>query len=121
MPGKMGSQDGYDPTDHIDPTGLGPFLSYAQLKRILIYTGIQAHHILERRFVVILLRDGCILDLAASIPLSPEDHQVFTNKWREEFKYGRTCATAAEIIAFAVKVYADRPEVLEWLKGAFAP
>jgi hypothetical protein len=52
-------------------------------------------------------------------PLSKEDHQVFTSAWRQRFPYGKACATTDAVLAFALEVYKDRPEVIQWLKGQF--
>src|SRR5258708_10039492 len=108
-----------DPIDEIDPTGLDAWITYRQLRVIIRGLTLEAHHLLEQRFAMILVAAGCVLDLAASIPLSKEDHQVITNAWRQRFPYGKACATAEAVLAFALEVYKDRPELIQWLTGQF--
>jgi RHS repeat-associated protein len=110
-----------DPVNRIDPTGFKAFFTYAELRRVIAGTKLQAHHILEQRFAAILVTAGCILDLASSMPLTKDEHRVYTNAWRSRFPYGRgtACATADQVIAFAREVYKDNKEIIKWLEGAF--
>ena len=49
----------------------------------------------------------------ASIVLTPDEHQVFTNAWRAEMPYidGTRGATPDEIMSAARNVYENYPEI----------
>ncbi len=58
--------------------------SYNQLRGVTSGTGLQAHHLIEERFA-----KGLGLDAGKipSIALTPQEHQVFTNAWRNAIGY----------------------------------
>ena len=75
--------------------------------------GFEIHHIIEKRFIATtdVSKQGQML----SIPLTPEQHQVFTNAWRAEFAYGKTnynALTIDEVWEAAQRIYRDYPELL---------
>jgi len=84
----------------------GPSL-YEELTRTLKGTGLQAHHILENRFGLSNI----------SVALTPAEHQVFTNHWRQLLPYGNSY-TVDQIWAAAQKVYANYPALLEEARRA---
>ena len=76
-------------------------------------TGLQAHHIIEKRFAEVL---GLKSDFMSSVALTREQHQAFTNAWREWFPYGITdyaSLTKDKIWEAAQNIYKEIPELLE--------
>jgi hypothetical protein len=84
------------------------------LKRELSGTGLQAHHLIEKRFAGTL---GESADDMMSIAVTQAEHQAFTNAWRQAIPYGAgTKAATPELVrATARQVYADYPEILKAL------
>jgi RHS repeat-associated protein len=107
-----------DPVNFVDPSGLELWI-YKQLQAIQRGLGLQAHHLIEQRFAVTLLRAGCLLNLATCISVTPAQHQNYTCAWRAQFPYGEgtACATPNQIILFAMILYQNHPEILDWLRG----
>jgi len=82
-------------------------------------TGLQVHHIVERRFA-----DVGTLEIAPkrmlSVILTPEEHQAFTNAWRNLIGYSNsvnplktTTAGIEDIWHAAQEVYQEYPILLE--------
>jgi hypothetical protein len=85
--------------------------TYNQLRRQTAGANQQAHHLIEKRFAGVMgQKQGQML----AVPLSPTEHQVFTNAWRAEIPYGSGTANATRetVEAAARKIYADFPEYL---------
>lgn len=126
LPEDPGSLHGYlyvggDPINYSDPLGLSRLIKpYRPLQTLQRGSGLQAHHIVEKRFkrafVKANFQTACVLDMAMSV--TRKEHQVFTNAWRKRFPYGRgtRCATAPQIIAFARRLYKNEPQVMQLLK-----
>ena len=88
--------------------------AYSQLKPSLYKTGLEAHHLIEKRFAHILgMKPGAM----NAVALTREEHQQFTNAWRALIPYGEGTANATpeQIIEAAKEIYKDYPELL---KGA---
>ena len=86
--------------------------SYSSLKKDLRGTGLEAHHIVESRF---LKGKNIKTSTALSVAVTKQEHQKFTNHWRQLFEYGKYNYTEIgrdEIWKAAQKVYADYPELL---------
>lgn len=84
---------------------------YNVLRRELKGMGLHAHHLIERRFAETLGRNWRTME---SIALTPAEHQVFTNAWKDEIALGvgtRT-ATPERIMQAAKRIYANYPEIL---------
>ena len=86
---------------------------YSTLKKELAGTGLEAHHIVEVRFL-----NGKKLDTknALSVAVTKQEHQRFTNEWRRHFPYGKTSyktLQADEIWAAAQKIYRNYPDLLD--------
>lgn len=91
--------------------GLKP---YKGLRTDLSGTGLQAHHLLEKRFASVLgQKQGDML----SVAVTPAEHQVFTNAWRQAIPYGAGTASATrqQIMDAARVIYKDYPEILKAL------
>ena len=75
---------------------------------------IQAHHLIERRFVRVMGGDP---NDWASIVVTRAEHQAFTNAWRRAIPYGpgTRAATRAQVESAARRIYADYPEILSAL------
>ncbi len=90
---------------------------YNELTKLTKGTGLEAHHLIEKRFATTLgLKAGKI----PSIALTAIEHQEFTNAWRQLIGYvtdnkALTTATATreDIWAAAQQIYAKYPELLE--------
>ncbi len=95
-----------NPVNEWDPTGRIALMEYKLLKKVIAGLGLQAHHLIEKRFLFILDFTGCELAMA----LTPDEHQRITNAWRAAIPYGPDgtyCATAAEVLATAQAIYSD--------------
>ena len=88
--------------------------SYRALSAELRGTGLQAHHLLEKRFAGVL---GQSTDDMLSVAVTQAEHQVFTNAWRQAIPYGAgtSAATPELITATARQVYSGYPEILKAL------
>jgi hypothetical protein len=87
-------------------------LPYNQLRKLTKGSSQQAHHLVEKRFAGLFgQKQGQML----SVPLSPQQHQVFTNAWRTEIPYGPLgtgLATRDSVRAAARRIYEAFPEYL---------
>jgi RHS repeat-associated protein len=95
-----------DPVNGLDPTGREDLLEYKLLRKIIAGAGLQAHHLIEKRFLYLFDFAACELAVA----LTPADHQVITNLWRAAIPYGPNgtgCATIAQVLSTAQAIYTD--------------
>ena len=94
--------------------------TYSQLRNAIAGKGLQAHHIIEQRFLKCpaLQKLGRTVGNMLSVAVTPEEHQEFTNKWRAAFAYGidYTKITAEQIWEKAQEIYANYPELLQAAK-----
>ena len=87
--------------------------SYSDLRKATSGTGLEAHHIVEQRF---LIGKGMNVQTAASVAVTPQEHQKFTNLWRRHFPYGKTNYNdlpKEKIWSAAQIIYQDYPELLD--------
>ena len=86
--------------------------TYQELRKVLRGTGLEAHHIIEKRLVQYL---DIATDTMLSVALTKEEHQKFTNAWRAWFPYGMDYSklTIAELWDAAQEIYKDYPELLD--------
>ena len=84
--------------------------TYRRLKKASSGTGLEVHHIVEKRFST-LLGFGKTGSGMPSIPLLKDAHLNYTNAWREVLAYGRSY-TKKEILEAAIGIYRDDPEML---------
>ncbi len=87
---------------------------YEQLRRLLIGTGLRAHHLLEQRFASLLGQDARKM---LAVAVTPAEHQAFTNAWRQVIPYGHGTATATrqQVLDTARQIYSGYPEILKAL------
>jgi hypothetical protein len=88
--------------------------SYKELGEALgTGSGLVRHHIVEQRFARVL--NIVNTDNMLSIVLTKEEHQVFTNSWRQAIPYGTDYAQASREFLWskAQEIYANYPELLE--------
>ncbi len=91
---------------------------YNELRLATKGTGLEAHHLIEKRFAEAL---GLDPNSIPSVAVTKGEHQVFTNFWRELIGYSTdknkdiitTNATIDDIWAAAQQIYADYPDLLE--------
>jgi RHS repeat-associated protein len=85
--------------------------SYRGLSKTLKGTGLQAHHLFEKRFAGVL---GVHPADMASVAVTRAEHQVFTNAWRAAIPYGSGTANATteQIVAAARQIYKEHPALL---------
>ena len=85
--------------------------SYKTLRKVNKGTGLEVHHIVEKRFA----KDLDIEDTGSmlSIALTKSEHRVYTNAWRNEIGYKTGRHSPTEIWEAAKKIYIDRPDLLE--------
>ena len=87
--------------------------SYKELRKATKHTGLEAHHLLEKR----LLKGidiGIDADDLVAVALTHEQHAVFTKRWRAALPYGQKYSNLKDILDIAKnKVYYDAPELFE--------
>jgi len=95
---------------------LGKIGKYGALRKEVKAAGLskelRVHHIVEKRFATVIgKKPGEI----SSVILTREQHQIFTNKWREAVKYGSDYSKmSVDDIAKKVKVvYADDSDLMD--------
>lgn len=86
-------------------------------------SGLQVHHLIEKRLASKL---GINEDDIPAIVLTKEEHQKFTNAWRNEIGYkgdktdiNTTNADADAIMEAAQRIYKDYPELLRFINECF--
>ena len=102
--------------------------SYKNLKKNVNATygtgsGLEVHHLIEKRFAKQM---GIKETDMPSIVLTKDEHQKFTNAWREAIDYEKsgkmittTTATREKILEEARNIYKDYPELLKTVKDVF--
>ncbi|MFD2288251.1 DUF4280 domain-containing protein [Pedobacter petrophilus] len=88
--------------------------SYKELKALAKGTGLQVHHLIEKRFANIFKPPKIQKDML-SVVLTKEEHQIFTNAWRKAFPYGKPKPTPRQVEDAAKEIYKDYPEILKGL------
>jgi RHS repeat-associated protein len=112
-----------NPCNAVDPTGLTDIEEYTigiynRLRVAANRVGLEAHHILPKRF-------ACLFEISSglmmAVALTPANHQYYDNLWEElaPYKGGKSCLAAADVLAVALEVYEDDPDILLWLKYYF--
>jgi RHS repeat-associated protein len=88
--------------------------TYKQLTTALKGTGLEAHHLLEKRFHTVL---GQQVSEMLSVAVTKAEHLVFTLQWRAYIPYGQGTANATreQVMAAARQIYANYPAILEAL------
>jgi len=88
--------------------------SYGELSAELRGTGLEAHHLIEQRFAALFGQSPRAME---SIALTPAEHQVFTNLWRQMIPYGpgTQAATQQQVLDAARIIYANYPAILSAL------
>ena len=96
-------------TEKVNDVGIK---AYSTLKKEIKGTGLQAHHLIEKRFANQLNLDPKKMN---AITLTKEEHQKFTNAWRQLIPYGTdyTELSVEEIWEVAQNIYAEHPELLK--------
>ena len=86
--------------------------SYKGLRKVIQGTGLEAHHIIEKRLVQLMSIDT---NSMLSVSLTLAEHRKFTNAWREWFPYGMdySTVTIAELWDAAQEIYKDYPALLD--------
>jgi hypothetical protein len=92
----------------------------AQLQKALSGTGLQAHHLIEQRFASVLGQSATQTRQWLSVAVTPEEHQVFTNAWRNAIGYINSnnplntgTATIDDLWRVAQDVYGKYPALLD--------
>jgi RHS repeat-associated protein len=77
-------------------------------------SGLQVHHLLEKRFAGAL---GVKEREMLSVVVTKQEHQVFTNAWRKAIPYGTDYSTVPQqqIMSYARDIYANNPAILKAL------
>ena len=92
----------------------GTIGTYSQLRKLIKGSGLEAHHLIEKRFKGLF---GESAGQMLSQVLSPENHQAFTNAWRQLIPYGEGTANATRetVLNAAREVYREFPDILKAL------
>jgi RHS repeat-associated protein len=91
-----------------------------QLRSAISGTGLQVHHIIEQRLAPALGQSAAQARQWLSVAVTPEEHQLFTNQWRNAIGYinstntiNTITATVDDIWLAAQVIYADHPALLD--------
>ena len=97
------------------------FDSYNALRKAILEkvgkgSGLEVHHLLEKRFRKFFKPPPSAGSMIAMV-LTKAEHRVFTNAWRTAFPYGQKIATKGkkQFKNVAKEVYKDYPEILKAL------
>jgi hypothetical protein len=90
---------------------------YEDLRKLIKGTGLQAHHLIEKRFANCFI-PPLNVNKMLSVALTKEEHQIFTNAWRKAIPYGTKYSPAMERLVkeTAKEIYKNYPEILKALK-----
>ncbi len=83
--------------------------TYRDLKKVTKGTGLEVHHIVEKRLGDVLGVDNT--NDMLSIALTKSDHREYTKAWRELLPYGNSY-TKKQILGAAIQVYSKDPQLL---------
>jgi RHS repeat-associated protein len=93
---------------------------YSQLKNTLTNTGLQAHHIVEQRLAPALGQSYTQAKDWLSVALTKEQHQAFTNAWRDGIGFinsnnpiNTATASGNDVWRVAQEVYQNFPTLLD--------
>jgi len=102
------SQAGFGTLSRAREFGIHP---YNVLRGKLQGTGLQAHHIIEQRFV----RQVPHPQNSPAVAVTRAEHQVLTNRWRNRIPYGAdyNMLTNSQVWDVAQYVYRDFPALLD--------
>ena len=78
--------------------------TYNNLRKVHKGSGLEVHHIIEKRLITTKSEHGNVL----SVALDKETHRQFTNAWRAELGYGKTY-NKDKVYDAAMKIYANYP------------
>ena len=87
--------------------------TYRNVRKVTKGTGLEAHHILEKRFAdpLKIVTNKTATDML-SVPLTKAQHQAFTNAWRKApLSYGNTASLTA-VIERGVEIYGNNPRLM---------
>jgi RHS repeat-associated protein len=103
-----------DRFQHASKYGIG---TYKELDKAAHNTGLEVHHLIEKRFADVL---GVDEQYMKSIVLTPAEHRTLTNAWESRIPYRTDSAlpytvTKQEIFDAAREIYRDYPEILDAL------
>ena len=121
---------GGDPTDEINAASqafgnLSQAANYGiqqgnQLKNAISGTGLQVHHLVEQRLAPALGQTASQAQQWLSTAVTPQEHQAFTNNWRNAIGYinssnpiNTATATANNMWTAAQDIYAKYPALLD--------
>ena len=79
--------------------------TYRNVRKITKGTGLEAHHIVEKRFAVRKIIDANTNDIL-SIGLTKSKHQFYTQEWRKLLPYG-SVYSKKEILESAISIYGN--------------
>lgn len=93
--------------------------AYGKLAKTIKGTGLEAHHLIEKRFAATL---GVKIKEMSSIALTKAEHKIFTKAWRDLIPYKNSKAavttvnaTVADIKKAAKEIYKNYPEITKSL------
>ena len=86
--------------------------TYRDLRKVNKGSGLEVHHIVEKRFVKPLdIKTNKTATTMYSIPLTKSQHQDFTNMWREYVPYGGS-PDLKKVVEAGVKIYGSDPRLM---------
>ena len=87
--------------------------TYRDVRKVTKGTGLEAHHIVEKRFVKALdIQTNKSATTMLSVPLTKAQHQAYTNAWRKApLSYGSTASLEA-VVKRGVEIYGNNPRLM---------
>lgn len=83
--------------------------TYHNIRKATKGTGLEAHHIVEKRFAKPLnIETNKSATTMYSTALTKTQHQKYTNQWRELIPYGGN-PSLQKVVETGVKIYGDNP------------
>ena len=100
---------------------IGKTGTYNELIKETKGTGLEVHHLIEKRFYPALQINGIQLYASTgqmpSVVVTHEEHQIYTNAWRAEFPYGINYyeVPLETIKSFAIEYYGCTLKRDDWI------
>jgi RHS repeat-associated protein len=108
-----------NPVNRIDPNGRADFAEYTigfynRIKAVANAAGFEAHHIIPARFALCF---GVAAGEMLAVALDHDTHTEYDNAWIDAIPQNglSSCADVGEVLAHALVIYEDDPDILAWL------
>ena len=104
---------------------VGKLGTHNELRKIAAGTGLEVHHLIEKRFLVydnIIYKIFSNTNAMPSVILTTQEHQAFTAWWRIEYPYGKTdyYNISYQLLSNSCeRIYTGRGEWIDYIASFF--